>query len=109
MNKEDIKYKKLSCCSFAIACGSTWGILIFSLTLFNLYSDWGTTVLDVMSSLYTGLDYSIKGAFIGLIWAIGHGMLFGGIIAAIYNFTVKKCFKKCCGGSCSNSSKSCCG
>lgn len=110
MQKESKCIKQLSSCGLGLACSLTWGIAVFSLVLFNLRFDWGGTLLDVLSSLYIGLDYNIKGAFLGLFWGMTHGFISGWITAALYNCSVRRmASNKCCKSSCGTSSNSCCG
>lgn len=100
---------KLSSCGLGVACGVTWGVATFLLGLFNIYGDWGGTLLDVMSSLYIGFDYTLKGAFIGLLWGLVEGFIFGAVTAYLYNLCIKHCPCKSCNNSCSRSSNhSCC-
>ncbi len=109
MDKSKKYVNKLSCCSLAMAFGGTWGLGIFLLGIFNIYGDWGGSLLDVLSSLYIGFDYSIKGAFVGLLWGLAQGSICGALIAFFYNLSMKYCpCKSCRSSSCRTSGKSCC-
>lgn len=109
MQKDGKCIKKLSSCGLGLACSLTWGSAIFLLVLFNLRFDWGGTLLDVLSSLYIGIDYNVKGAFIGLTWGLIHGFISGWITATIYNCSIRHMSNKCCKSSCGSSNNGCCG
>ncbi len=110
MEKHQKSNSRLSSCALGVAFGVTWGMAIFLLGLFNIYGDWGGALLDTMSSLYIGFDYTIVGAFIGLLWGLVEGFICGALIAYIYNLCVKHCpCKSCksCKSSCHTSNHSC--
>lgn len=113
MVEENQKYvTKLSSCAIGIACGTIWGLGNFLLGLFNVYGDWGGALVDLLSSVYIGFNYTIKGSFIGLLWGLFHGFISGYLIAFVYNLCLKHCpCKSCKGSSCSSTGagKSCCG
>ncbi len=100
---------KLNSCGLGVGCGITWGLATFLLGLVNIYVDWGRELLDVLSSLYIGFDYTLIGAFIGLFWGLVEGFIFGSLTACFYNLCVKHCpCKSCKSSSCRTSSHSCC-
>ena len=109
MHKDAKCIKQLSSCGLGLACSITWGLALFILVLFNLHFDWGGTLLDVLSSLYIGIDYNIKGAFIGLFWGLAHGFIAGWVTAFLYNCSVHHIANKCCKSSSAAASSSCCG
>jgi hypothetical protein len=89
---------KLSCCALGVAFAVTWGLAMFLLGLINMRCDWGSALLDVLSSVYIGFDFTLKGAFIGLLWGLLDGFIFGLLIALIYNFCICHCACKFCWG-----------
>jgi hypothetical protein len=100
---------RLSSCGLGVAFGVTWGLGVFLLGIFNIYGDWGGALLDVLSSLYIGFDYTIKGAFIGLLWGLAEGFICGTLIGCFYNLCLKHCpCKSCKSSSCRTSGNSCC-
>lgn len=102
MDKSKKCVTKLSSCGLGMAFGLTWGLSTFLLGLFNICGDWGRPLLDILSSLYIGFDYTIKGAFIGLLWGLFEGFIFGSLTAYFYNLCLKHCPCKTC------KSSSCC-
>lgn len=110
VDKNQKYVKKLSTCGLGIACGTVWGLGSLFLGLFNVYGDWGGELLGILSSLYIGFDYTIKGSLIGLLWGLFHGFISGFLVASIYNLCLQYCpCKTCKGSSCDINGKSCCG
>ncbi len=77
-----------------IALGLTLGIVLGLYTLFiglsAAWLNWGTPIVQLLSSLYIGYSATFAGAIIGFIWAFVDGFVCGLLIAWIYNAITKK-------------------
>ena len=77
---------KLNVKSFALVCGSIWGLALFFLTWWIIGFDGSTGEITLIGRIYRGYNISPAGSLIGLVWAFGDGLLFGAIFAWLYNF-----------------------
>ena len=76
---------KLNVKSFALVCGSIWGLALFFLTWWIIGFDGSTGEITLIGRIYRGYNISPAGSLIGLVWAFGDGLLFGAIFAWLYN------------------------
>ena len=79
---------KLSIKGFTIGVALLWGLAFFLVSFSNLiWPSYGTTFLDVMSSIYPG--YKNVGTFgsvvIGTLYALLDGAIGGAVVAWLYN------------------------
>jgi hypothetical protein len=95
---------KLSICNLGMAIGIIWGLSVFVLAILSMLFGMGTPIVDILSSLYWGLDSSVIGALVGLFWGFVDGFIMGALVAFVYNFCHCKCpcsycskNRKCCG------------
>jgi len=80
------------CSKFALALAV--GIILAVYILFTGITawlfDWGTSLVEVISSLYIGYAASLSGAIIGTVWAFIDGFIAGLLIAWLYNKFLQK-------------------
>ncbi len=84
---------KLSVRALAITTGLFWGLAVFIVSLFNLMQpSYGTTFLDVISSIYPGYHAGagFSSIIIGTLYGLLDGTIGGAIFAWIYNFFSEK-------------------
>ena len=82
MEKIDVK-------ALSIALGVSWMLCILFAGIIAMYG-WGTSFVEVMSSVYLGYEATPLGIIIGAIWAFIDGAIAGAVIALVYNFTTEK-------------------
>lgn len=82
--------KKLHVTAFALACGCTWGLAVFLLALLAMWWGWGDSWLNLLADVYRGVEASLAGAFIGLVWAFVDGFIGALIFVLLYNYFAKK-------------------
>jgi len=80
--------EKLNVKSFALAWGIAFGVYAIFLGWVGA-SGWGTSIVDIMSSLYIGYEPTFIGGIIGGIWAFVGAGIGGAIIASVYNIFAK--------------------
>ena len=68
-----------------LALGIACAIYAFFIGAVAWLFGWGTSVVEVLSSLYIGYDATFLGALIGTIWAFVDGFIGGVIIGWLYN------------------------
>ncbi len=76
---------KLNVKAFAISCGLVLGIIYFLATWWTIAFEGSTGEPTLFGCLYLGFTISPIGSFIGLAWGIFDGLLFGAILAWLYN------------------------
>ncbi len=54
------------------------------------FFNWGTNLVQVLSSIYVGFEPSFFGGIVGAIWGFIDGCIGGAIIALVYNFFAEK-------------------
>jgi len=80
---------KLNIKAFAVTSGVTLGLGLFLLTWWVMAFDGITREPTLIGSLYRGYNISPSGSFIGLIYGLADGCIFGGIFAWFYNLLAK--------------------
>lgn len=80
---------KLSLPGLTLGVGITWGLGMLLLGWAAGGLDWGTHMVDVLSSLYIGYDSSFLGGIIGGIWGFVDGAIGGFFVALFYNLFSK--------------------
>jgi hypothetical protein len=78
----------LGVASFAIACGTTWGLAVATLGVTASLFGWGIGLAAVLQDLYLGFGPNFVGAIAGAVWGFVNGFVFGAIVAWIYNRTL---------------------
>jgi hypothetical protein len=85
----------------AVACGVSLGVLSGIWLMLFVWAAWqwemGVVILQQWSTVYIGLEPSLKGGLIGLAWGFLHGFVLGLLFAWIYNLCVCCCASRCCG------------
>ncbi|MBD3361722.1 hypothetical protein GF358_02940 [Candidatus Woesearchaeota archaeon] len=76
---------KLNAPKFGLSCGILWGLAVLILGLSATYANYGTAVIELLSSVYVGLDITLVGAIVGGIWGFLDGLIGGFIFAWLYN------------------------
>ena len=82
--------KKLNVTALALACGLTWGIFVFLVVLLTMFWGWGSAFTQLLGSVYIGVEGTLLGAFMGLLWAFVDGFIGGLVFVLLYNFFAKK-------------------
>jgi len=72
---------KLDALKAGLAFGIIWAVSLIILTMMVAGFNWGTKLLEVISSVYIGYEPSILGCLIGIIWGFIDGFIFGFLIA----------------------------
>ncbi len=81
---------KLNAKAFALTCGLLWGIAVFIATIWLLIIGASGKTISLLSAFYFGYQFSIVGAFVGLVWGFVDGAIGGLIFAFVYNFFLPK-------------------
>ena len=84
-----MKKQKINAVNLGIAIGVIAAIYCFLLGLIALWFNWGTGLVQTISSLYIGYNASYLGSLIGAVWAFADGFIAGIVIAWIYNKLAK--------------------
>jgi len=80
---------KLSIKGLAIASGLLWGIAILIVGAAHMiWPSYGTSFLELMSSLYPGydVDTGVTGLIVGTLYGVVDGGIGGALFAWVYNF-----------------------
>jgi hypothetical protein len=80
---------KLNVKAFTLACGATWGIFMVVIGWGGIIG-WGTSIVDLLSSLYIGLAPTFLGGIIGGLWGFLDGAIGGLVFTLLYNAMAKK-------------------
>jgi hypothetical protein len=81
---------KLNAKSLALTCGILWGFAVFFATIWLLIIGASGKTISLLGAFYFGYQFSIAGAFVGLIWGFVDGVIGGFLFAYIYNFFLPK-------------------
>ena len=76
---------KLQIKSFALACGISWGVGVFTLTWWIITFNGATREPTILGLVYLGYNISPAGSLIGFAWAFVDGLICGAIFAWLYN------------------------
>jgi len=80
---------KLDLKAFGLSLGIVWSFAMLSLGLINLGYHWGSSIVEVMSTLYIGYKPTILGSIIGGIWGFLDAGIGGFVVAWLYNKLAK--------------------
>lgn len=75
----------LSAKRLGIAGGILWGVMMFLMTLANLWFGYGSMWLQLMADIYPGYEVSYVGSIIGLIYGFIDGFVGLFLIGWLYN------------------------
>lgn len=76
---------RLSVLRLGVAIGLTTAIAMFITGILSWQYDFGTPILNLMSSIYIGFAPTLKGSFIGAGCGFVDGFICGILIAFFYN------------------------
>ena len=76
---------KLNVKALALACGLVLGFTIFFVTWWLIMLHGVTGTKTVIGTVYLGYNISPLGSLIGLAWGFVDGLIFGALIALVYN------------------------
>lgn len=62
-----------------------WGLAVFLGTWWIIMFDGASADPSFVAKIYRGYTVTPAGSFIGLLWAVGDGLLGGGLFAWLYN------------------------
>ncbi len=71
--------------AFGLALGILWAGIAFLLVILATYTGYGTSVVELLETIFLGVEASWLGALIALPWAFADGFLGGFILAWLYN------------------------
>ena len=77
--------KKVNVVSMALDFGIACAVYAFFIGAMAWLFNWGTSIIEIVSSLYIGYSATFIGAVIGAIWAFIDGFIGGLIISWLYN------------------------
>jgi hypothetical protein len=84
-----MKYPKCDPIALGLGIGIIAAAYAFFLGLAVMWFDWGTDILNGLSSLYIGYNATFIGSLIGALWAFVDGFIAGAVIAWLYNIFKK--------------------
>lgn len=76
---------KLNVRAFAFACSLIWGLLILLVTWWVIFFDGASGEITWLGRIYRGYSLSPLGSLVGLLWALVDGLVFGALLAWLYN------------------------
>jgi hypothetical protein len=76
---------KLDPGAFGLACGTLWGLGLFSLTWWLIALDGSSHKRTALGRLYRGYTISPRGSVIGLVWGFFDALCGGACFAWLYN------------------------
>ena len=82
---------KLKTLAAAKAAGILWAIAVLLMILLDRYTGYGGRFVDVISSVYLGINLTsnaIVAALIGTVWAFADAFIGTSILVSLYNFFV---------------------
>ncbi len=77
--------QKLNATAFGLALGIIWAVFLFLVVLLSMYANWGNALVELIGSLYLGVNASWIGALIALPWAFVDAFIGGFLVAWLYN------------------------
>jgi hypothetical protein len=80
---------KLNVKALAVTCSLVWGLGLFMVTLWILLMDGPSAGPTFIGRVYRGYSVTLPGAFVGLLWALVDGAIFGAVFAWLYNRLAK--------------------
>jgi hypothetical protein len=80
---------KLDLKAFGLSFGIVWGFAMLSLGLINMGCNWGSGIVESMSTLYIGYKATVLGSVIGGIWGFFDAGIGGVVVAWLYNKLAK--------------------
>ncbi len=84
---------KLHVKALAVSLGIVNALFMLGYALLGAFFGWGLEGLKLLAHFYPGYAPSLIGGLIGAFWAFLDGVLFGLVLAYLYNRCVEKCKK----------------
>ena len=81
---------KLNPTALGLAFGISIGAYVLFVGLMAWFFDWGTPMVNIMSSWYVEFGTNLLGVIIGAVWGFFDGLIFGAIAGWLYNLFIKK-------------------
>lgn len=81
---------KLNVKAFAVTCALFWGFGLLLLTWWILLFEGPSGEATLIGRVYRGYSLSIRGSFIGFLWATLDGLIGGAIFAWFHNTLVHR-------------------
>ncbi len=81
--------QKLSPLALGLSAGILWGLSTLIMGLMVHYFAFGTEYVTALGNIYVGYGESLQGSIIGGAMGFVHGLVYGALIAWIYNFFAK--------------------
>lgn len=82
--------KKFNPAALAMAVGLLQVLLVLLVVIFAGLFEYAKDLLNLMSTLYFGLDTTFSGIIVGMFWAFVDGFVAGAIIAWLYNYFARE-------------------
>lgn len=76
---------QLSAKNFGLAGGILWGFAMLAMTLINIWTGYGTDLLQLTASIYPGYEMSYLGSVIGFFYGFVDGFIGLFLLIWIYN------------------------
>jgi len=80
---------KLDVKALGLSLGITWGASVLIVGIMSMLFNWGTDIVNFLSTYYIGYKATFLGSLIGGIWGFVDAGIGGVIIAWLYNKFVK--------------------
>ena len=77
--------QKLNSIAFGLAVGIIWAVFLFLLAILAMYANWGNAWVELIGSVYLGVNVSWTGALLALPWAFVDGFIGAFLVAWLYN------------------------
>jgi len=77
--------KKLNATALGLAFGIVWAVAMFLVVVISMYADWGGAFVNVMGSVYVGIESTWTGAFLALPWGFVDGFIGLYLMGWLYN------------------------
>lgn len=77
--------EKINATKLGLAMGISFALYFFLLVILAMYANWGNAFVELIGSVYLGVDVSWKGAFFALPWTFVDFFIGGFLIGWIYN------------------------
>ncbi len=68
-----------------LAGGILWGLFMFIVTLFSLYTGYAVQWMGIMEGIYPGFHVTLLGSVLGLVYGFVDGFIGFFLLAWIYN------------------------
>ena len=77
--------RKIDAMAIGLAFGIVWAVFLALFIIVSMYTSWGVAWVDLMGSIYIGVESSWQGALLALPWAFVDGFIGAWLVAVLYN------------------------